>query len=420
MASSSRSKLPPEPELGEYHANDSDTNKECSCLGFEELADTGVCVECFHKQKAHLTRPANKPSRDVGSILSGMQKKLTAGSSTSSTLAKISLACQQLANSGSRKKSKAANREANEGMRPTKEKGKGKSKDNSSNIFKVSSIAVLPFGVKFINGVLQLPEEHQKIPDKLALQTVVLHGLAVKDENGIELDRTWSHEEFTEFLTAHLPKPFAFLGCKPQDEPTWYLGVIHSRRLEVAPIMYPTGSDAEYNMGANTTGFRHNRLWILACHEIPSATLKSWIDPAALQFRVLTSDIDHDGSVEDENESHRDASDSPDPPSRRLKRCSTDNNDQDNDSDVEEPPKKRKNRQADLPEVFYDEIAQEISGGSDYIDLTAEDARRPGSGPLFLPATPPPLPMPAPTISPAFKVDESLGDPYAPSRTFTF
>jgi hypothetical protein len=81
-----------------------------------------------------------------------------------------------------------------------------KDKD-ASNLYRVQSITILPYGLNFVvsvfcfcqissaaeindqAGVLQLPEEHQKVQDKRAVQIAVLHGLAViGDENEIELD----------------------------------------------------------------------------------------------------------------------------------------------------------------------------------------------------------------------------------------
>ncbi|KAF8218008.1 hypothetical protein K438DRAFT_1952867 [Mycena galopus ATCC 62051] len=64
-----------------------------------------------------------------------------------------------------------------------------------------------------------------------------------------------------------------------------------------------------------------------------------------------------------------------------------------------------------FPEIFGDSIAQEIDDS--YIDLTGETAVSGGPSAAFVrPATPPPKPTTNQTLSPEFKVDPSLGNPY--------
>ncbi|KAF7353832.1 hypothetical protein MVEN_01068800 [Mycena venus] len=348
--------------------------------------------------------------------------KNTRSGSSSSTLEKIKKSRPQLAVAGSStsRRAQAANQEANSGMRSIKDKkGKSKAKDrDASNLFKVQSITILPFGLSFVAGVLQLPEEHQKIPNKYEIQTAVLHGLAViGDENGIELDRTWSHEQLNDFFSDRLPKPFAHLLRQSNGVPSYHLG----------PCSQP-GSMRITIKGANTTGFRNNRLWILSREPIPRNILAEWIDPVAREFRISADSPDNAESDSDSEE----AVNSPKPARRRrAKRRSIDNDDHEED---EEPPKKKqknasgKARAHNLPEIFNDDVAHEImdSDGSDFIDLTADDIlqspRRPSTPPLFLPATPlPPAKSPVnPTLSPEFKVDKSLGDPYAANQTYDF
>ncbi|KAJ6460717.1 hypothetical protein DFH09DRAFT_1114588 [Mycena vulgaris] len=441
MASSSHSE--PLPAPGECHAHDVDTGDECDCIEYTELGTSGLCSTCLHKRKHHLSRPpSDQPTKNVQNILTGMLKNTRSGSSSSSTLEKIKKSRPQLAVAGSsNSRCSQANQEANSGMRPTKgKKGKSKAKDkDASNLYRVQSITILPYGLSFLissavkrndqAGVLQLPEEHQKIPDKRAVQTAVLHGLAaIGDENGIELDRTWSHEQLNDFFSDLLPKPFTYLLQQSNGVPSYHLGVISSKRLQVVPALFPTGFDADYNKGSNTTGFRNNRLWILSREPIPRNILEEWIDPVARQFRIANSP----NNAEDDSDSEE-AIDSPKPARRRrAKRHSTDNGN--HEEDEEPPKKKRKNasgkaRAYDLPEILNDNVAHEImdSDGSDFIDLTADDIprspRHHSTPPLFLSATPPPPPAKSPvnpTLSPEFKVDKSLGNPYAANQTYDF
>lgn len=117
----------------------------------------------------------------------------------------------------------------------------------------------------------QIPGDHQTIPDRLDVQSAALNGLAVLRENeGIVLDRTWSHEELVGALHEYFPEVFAYFEQLFQDSmndgseprPVWHLATIAHRRLKVAPVKFPTGANADYNKGAGTTGWRNNRLWI--------------------------------------------------------------------------------------------------------------------------------------------------------------
>jgi hypothetical protein len=62
-----------------------------------------------------------------------------------------------------------------------------------------------------------------------------------------------------------LPKSFTYLLQQSNGVPSYHLGVICSKRLQVVPALFPTGFDADYNEGSNTTGFRNNRVGIRQC-----------------------------------------------------------------------------------------------------------------------------------------------------------
>jgi hypothetical protein len=169
MASSSRSKAV---TWGECTAYDTDLEVECDCEEYRQFKNTTLCAECLHEQKKHLAgKASDRSTKDVTSILAGMAKG-SSGSIASSTLSQISKARASLGSSGSRR-GKAANEESNRGMRATaaagKSKGKAKvshpkpridiklnathkavAKQNSSNMFRVSSIMVLPCGTRIV------------------------------------------------------------------------------------------------------------------------------------------------------------------------------------------------------------------------------------------------------------------------------
>ncbi|KAK7006617.1 hypothetical protein R3P38DRAFT_3213942 [Favolaschia claudopus] len=69
-------------------------------------------------------------------------------------------------------------------------------------------------------------------------------------------------------FAALLPGPFEYFerqqidNTDGFDHPIWYLATISQRRLRLVPANYPTGAQVDYNKGANTTGWRNNRVWI--------------------------------------------------------------------------------------------------------------------------------------------------------------
>ncbi|KAJ7465552.1 hypothetical protein FB451DRAFT_1561369 [Mycena latifolia] len=436
MASSSRSKS----DTTECTAHDEDTQEECTCTQFRKLKTTELCAECYHTRKHHI-KPTGPATARVQQILanilhgsSGSSSSSSSGSSSSSSssaLQSINKARKQTTLSGFTSRSKAANQESNRGMRPILDKGKGKNNSNSANLFKVVSAVVLPYGTKFLHGELQLPEEHQRVPDKIKVQTFVLNGLAVlRGEKGIEFDRTCDHESLTDALRDLLPLPFGYFdrltleSDDPNAPPPWVLAAVVGKRLKIVPAIFPTGSDVDYNKGASTTGFRNNRLWIVSRQPIPQEVMEDWVQPEALAFRNATGLAT--GSGDEANDSDSDASNSNSEPSglRRSKRRSTTTN----YASDEEPAKKKTKRlstsskEFDLPDIFNDTAAKEIMD-DDYIDLTVDDSLQAPwstSGGGSRSKTPPPKPNAVdPAFSNGFKNDPTLGDPYA-KQTFDF
>ncbi|KAJ7749552.1 hypothetical protein DFH07DRAFT_1062313 [Mycena maculata] len=369
-------------------------------------------------------------------------------SSSSSALGRIGkLSSKVSSSSSSSRKLKAANEESNKGMRPPpqeKAKGKGKSKQSnpSTNLFRVVSVHVLTCGTKFIDGVLQLPEGHQLVPSRIEIDNATLRGHAVvRAERGIEFDRTCDHREFTDALEQLLPHPFAYFDRlrdeSADDKPCWYLAAVAGKRLQIVPRTHPTGADADYHKGNMTSSFRQNRLWIISRDLIPADIVETWGEVDALAaFRDPTSGLgtrdSNTSESEDDAVSH---CPSPEPAPCRSKRGL---------SSTEGPPKKKKRsctllaaqpliinphikasssgKEAALPDISADNVENEIMNTpTPCIDLTEDTVGSGRSTPLFLRAvTPPPKPNPVnPVFSNEFKVDPTLGDPYA-DREYNF
>ncbi|KAJ7043440.1 hypothetical protein C8F04DRAFT_1250868 [Mycena alexandri] len=288
--------------------------------------------------------------------------------------------------------------------------------------FKVVSIYILTCGTEFVDGVRRIPAAHQTIPNKHDIQNAVLNGLAVLHENkGIVLDHTWTHEEFVAAPHGYFPEAFAYFeGIFDESiedgsghQPVWHLATIASRRLQVVPIKFPTGANADYNKGPGTAGWRNNRLWIVSRDPIPSKTRAQWTSPDALDFNdptkqaVARSDDEETGSEEEDTSS-------PEPSQRRAKRRTT------TIIDDEHKKKKRKGSATfDLPSIFTDGVANEITDS--VIDLTRADDTSGNNSSRLTPVTPPPKPNPVnPKYSEEFKVDPTLGDPYAQNKKYSF
>ncbi|KAK6988784.1 hypothetical protein R3P38DRAFT_2804251 [Favolaschia claudopus] len=163
---------------------------------------------------------------------------------------------------------------------------------------------------------------------------------------------------------------------------------------------------------------------VVSSQPIPKEILDTWVDEETLATlqggnKNIQSDNDSEGSdSESEDEEPRSSSVEPIPisirvPVLRSKRRS--------DTGEEERATKKKKLSADsaLPEIFKDSVAQEIMGNgveNGLIDLTAETDDQLET--VIRQKTPSPAPAP-PTLSPEFKVDSSLGDPYA-TRVYDF
>ncbi|KAJ6626524.1 hypothetical protein B0H10DRAFT_1941820 [Mycena sp. CBHHK59/15] len=269
-------------ETGEWGAHDKNSNEECDCHEYQDSSDIpGFCSNCYHHHEHHLlSKPgALAKPQGVQNLLADIlrkrepsKQKASSSSGGSSSLGAI------LAASSGRKMLGglvAANRESNRGMRPPSEsqnqsknlKGKGKKWDsNTTNTkFKVLSVTVIPHGTTFVDGILQLPEGHDKVLDRVQIQIAVLNGLAVVKPEGIEIDRSWSHKDLVEAFHNLLPLPFEYFDkvqrdADPDDESAWQpwlLATVVQRKLAIAPITYPQGSDVEFNKGNSTTGFRN-------------------------------------------------------------------------------------------------------------------------------------------------------------------
>ncbi|KAJ7748973.1 hypothetical protein B0H16DRAFT_1888324 [Mycena metata] len=415
-ASGSRPKL----ELGECTALDEETKEECTCTEFVDFKKTSLCGTCYHYRQNHL-QPAPETKKDVQSILAGM---VPSGSLFGVTLGSLSKARKQLTLTGasSSARAKAANHESNRGMRPVRDSsGKGKAKVQEAKedrFFKVVSIYILTCGTEFVDGVRQIPGDHQTIPDRLDVQSAALNGLAVLRENeGIVLDRTWSHEELVGALHEYFPEVFAYFEQLFQDSmndgseprPVWHLATIAHRRLKVAPVKFPTGANADYNKGAGTTGWRNNRLWIVSRDPIPSKICMQWANPDTLDFvDPATKGAQSDAETDSDDER---TSSEPQPTQRRSKRRAATT-----DTDEHKRKKKKSSAAFDLPPIFTDVVAKELTGS--VIDLTRVDD---ASASHSTPVTPPPKPNPVnPKYSEEFKVDPTLGDPYAQNKKYTF
>ncbi|KAK6971863.1 hypothetical protein R3P38DRAFT_3297680 [Favolaschia claudopus] len=401
-------------QRGECTAYEEETKEECTCSEFRPLKKTGLCANCFHPQNEHLLLSQRKTVKGVLAGILGTKGSTVGGgaSGSSKTLDSIAKARKGLALSGSRKA--AANQESNKGMRPTRSEGKvknkGKETPENTNIFKVVSVYILTCGTEYVDDgeerSLELPASHMRIPDKVDVQKGELNGIAVlRDHEGIPLDRTWNHEELCDALAALLPGSFGYFerqqidDAKGFDHPGWYLATISQRRLRLVPANYPTGAQVDYSKGANTTGWRNNRVWIVSRKPVPKEISHEWASPEAQDFREASESNLKAGGDETDSDEDEDFALPIEPSSklRRSKRRSIQRND-------EEPQKKK--RKSSETGIFNDDVAHEIMA----------------TLPLRIgPVLPPPK---APTVDPKFsdeyKVDPSWGNPYSDERKYTF
>ncbi|KAJ7744084.1 hypothetical protein B0H16DRAFT_1858088 [Mycena metata] len=428
-----------ESTTGECTAHDKHSDQECDCTSYTEAADIpGYCGDCYHTRQDHLhSRPgAVKKTSAVQALLAGLGGKSKAGPSKArgagSSLGGL------LATAGSSKKKSAllnaANREANQGMRPVRDeekkskKAKGKepaSRKREADTFKVASAQVIPSGTVFkrIQGagsknkkLRQVPEEYETVPDRVEMQTAQLNGLAVVKSQGIEFSRDADHEE-----VVALPLPFDYFGRLQReaddDELLWYLATAVRGRLTLVPSRRPDGSAIEINKGHATASWRNSHIFIVSRDPIPGDLLQEWAAAnMESSLSVDTSEDELDTPMSDAEVEH----DSPEKIPRKNKRRLFSHSD---DEDDEKPAKKKKasSKWSREPEILNDKIADEISGSSELIDLTSDEVRTSRSTPDFL--RPVPKSPPARAASPGRPEefdDSSLGNPYDKNATFKF
>ncbi|KAF8189538.1 hypothetical protein K438DRAFT_1763746 [Mycena galopus ATCC 62051] len=419
----------PDSSTGECRAFDKKTREECDCSEYtNDPEDPGFCFVCGHRRKSHLA-PANS---DNG--VKALLVKMLSGTGSK----KPSSGSQKAGSSSSSKKPfpslSAANREANAGMRPTKEleagpskaaKAKGKKKDNTANIFKVSTIVVLPQGIWFEKDGTCRAVGYAKTPNKGQMQKAIDHGLAVVDTSeGFEFDRTWSHEDLFDALTTHLPLPFSFFEelqhDANDDQPAWRIATVSRNRIEVLnTLTHPTGKDVDYHKGSSTTGFRSSHVFIVAFNAIPSEVLKEWVKDE-LKGKLIADDTAADMEFEDDPSTDNLDSDTdssangnpsperiPRPNKRRLfSKASSDEN--------ESPPPKKLSKKGKGPaHRTWTREPEASNSGSErkpIIDLTADDAAASGKDASKSRAS-----------SEESIVDDPLvGDPYDKNRVYYF
>ncbi|KAJ7645859.1 hypothetical protein B0H17DRAFT_1215836 [Mycena rosella] len=181
-------------------------------------------------------------------------------------------------------------------------KGKSKAADTQAAVentnFKAIGIAVIPDGVILDEQVLTPVQG--KVPDRTTIQMLVGQGLAVLNQNGFDLCRTWTHSQLADFFFSVLPNVFGYFKDLEADNPgsaQWLLGVASRFTLKVVPVPRPTGFDVEYNTVQSRTSFRNVQILILARHPIPVRVYSAWIDSEFLSFTGENDPVDNDGKI---------------------------------------------------------------------------------------------------------------------------
>ncbi|KAJ6466903.1 hypothetical protein C8R45DRAFT_1106329 [Mycena sanguinolenta] len=284
------------PKTGECHAQDKDSRLECNCLQYQEIEQkNGRCSQCSHRRRHHELDESSSEAEDNSTppnVLDLVLGAIPAGSQAAAKHKSNGKIVSTLFGQ--------ANREANKGMRPLapnskggpaskKEKGKGKSEAPvQDNIFKALAIVVVPDGVVVENGTLLSMQT--RVPDREAVQTLVGRGLAALNQNGFELDRTWTHNQLADYFFSVLPNVFGYfrnLEAEDPERPQWLLGIQSRSKLKVAPNPRPAGFDVEYNAGQSRTSFRNVHVVIVACRPIPAQTSAAWMDKEFLIFAEM-------------------------------------------------------------------------------------------------------------------------------------
>ncbi|KAF7334666.1 hypothetical protein MVEN_02297100 [Mycena venus] len=437
-----------ETSTGECTAHDKQSKQECECTDYIEATDIpDYCGECYHRRYHHLlSKPgASKKGTAVKSLLADiLGRNSDAGgkgkaSSSKGGGFKSSLGAVVAASSSKSKSSalSAAHREANQGMRPTSDSSvtnkKGKASDRKTTepkkkIFKAVSVQVLACGTVVIDGARQLPEDSNKVPDRIQTQTAQLDNLAVVDSQGIVFDCDASHEEIEEQLTDLLPLPFNYfarlkheLGKRP-----WYLAAAVKGKLVIVPsedTAGPDGATLDFNKGTGTAGYRNSKIWIVSRDPIPVELLREWA-PSSSSYRE--SQVNDGDLEEDLFSSDTESATNERIPAMNKRRLSSRTSADEEDNSEEEPPKKKKKLSSKKwtrgLDILNDEVAHEIMD-SQFIDLTADEARTSRSTPDFLrnpPKSPPPRENPASPGRSEPHYDPTLGNPYDKNISFKF
>ncbi|KAJ6543012.1 hypothetical protein B0H19DRAFT_1077029 [Mycena capillaripes] len=311
----------------------------------------------------------------------------------------------------------AAHREANRGMRPDDSEGGSKTNKKGeerkrTEIFRVVSVQVIPWGTTLVDGVRQLPEDAARVPDRVQIQTAQQDGLAVvNNKDGIAFDRDASREDVKSQLRGLIPGPFAWfdgLEEEADDTDVWYLATAVKQKLVLVPdSSCPDGATLDFNKGNTTNGFWNCRIFIVPRDPIPIELLREWAGPKSMSYRAV-DESDPDASVSDSEKI-------PVKNNKRLFSFSSDEQD-------EKPAKKKKKGSSKRK---WSRGSAEIGDKSQdpIIDLTADDTRTSTNTPDFLRAIPKPLPMREDPPSPGrseLHHDPKLGNPYDRNITFEF
>jgi hypothetical protein len=116
---------------------------------------------------------------------------------------------------------------------------------------------------------LELTED--KLPSKAAIQELVSQGLAVRNDDNIEVSMSATHEDIVDLLSEHLSGPMAYFeqigptvftdpisGLERLTSPPWVLLGRNKQRLEIVHVVRPTGRDLYVHCGPkNILGQRY-------------------------------------------------------------------------------------------------------------------------------------------------------------------
>ncbi|KAJ7645242.1 hypothetical protein DFH06DRAFT_1333530 [Mycena polygramma] len=405
------------PKTGECHAQDEDSQAECDCERYREKKDKkGRCAECGHRRWHHEIDESSSEVEDSSTAKAAPTNVLDI---VLGAIPKASKASGKSKNGGQIISSLfgQANKEANKGMRPPtsdagsstkKDKGKAKSDGKTksaeaqdSNLFKALAIVVIPDGVVFsVQEGRHIV--HTKTPDRDTVGTLARRGLAAINQNGFDLDRTWTHEQLADFLFSVLPNVFGWfkdLEAETPGAPQWFLGSAHRTKLQVVASLRPTGFDVEYNSVQSRTSFRNVQIIILARQAIPIETSSAWIDQEFLSFIAQ-----EEGNAPPSRSPSPEAG--PSVPRGRNKRLVSVSSDEEGGSALQKPKPSKKARTR-----RWTRSKDSDNSAGECIDLTADEA------PVLRPATPPIAPPFPEPVSPEQPININ---PYDSTRSFFF